>query len=307
MPVDQNGNRADIIMDPNSTVSRMNLGRVYEMYINGASRDTHLLVCKLLGITPFTTERLAAQYLSKIDTVMFNMAWDTLVGYYKIVSPYMYQWYSSDEFKQDAISIMATIVHKGVNVYMPPDNPVESIPMVQQLENSIYRPLYGPVTYRGNSCRQVTTKSNVRIASMYFVLLEKTGDDWAAVSSSKLSHFGVPSQLTKADKNTNPARMQAVRGSGEAEIRIFSSYVGERFTAEMMDRNNSPKTHKELVRNLIKSPHPTNVYSLIDRQKIPFGGSKPLSLVKHIAMCGGWAFAYKAYMPKWDSKTHKCY
>lgn len=307
MPVDQNGNRADIIMDPNSTVSRMNLGRVYEMYINGASRDTHLLVCKILGIKPFTNEKLALDYLGLLHKDTFNNAWNTLVGYYKIVSPNMYDWHMGEDIKQQAISVMATIVNKGIAVYFPPDNPVENIPMVQQLENSIYKPLYGPVTYRGNSGRQVTTKSNVRIASMYFVLLEKTGDDWAAVSSSKLSHFGVPSQLTKADKNTNPARMQAVRGSGEAEVRIFSSYVGERFTAELMDRNNSPKTHKELVRNLIKSPIPTNIKILIDRQKIPFGGSKPLSLVKHIALVGGWAFEYKPYVPNWGSKVPRVY
>jgi DNA-directed RNA polymerase beta subunit len=46
MPVDQNGNRADIIMDPNSTVSRMNLGRVYEMYINITTKKTRGYACR---------------------------------------------------------------------------------------------------------------------------------------------------------------------------------------------------------------------------------------------------------------------
>lgn len=39
MPVDALGNRADIIQDPASTISRMNIGRLYEQYISQASRQ----------------------------------------------------------------------------------------------------------------------------------------------------------------------------------------------------------------------------------------------------------------------------
>jgi len=45
MPVDELGNRADIITDNYATISRMNLGRSYEMYLGSVSRDNrHRLI-----------------------------------------------------------------------------------------------------------------------------------------------------------------------------------------------------------------------------------------------------------------------
>lgn len=303
MPMDSQGNRADIVMDPNSTVSRMNLGRVYEMYVNSASRDTHKLICNMLGIDPGTKNKTAVKILNENRTAeTFTNVWNILLGYYKIVSPKMYDWLSVDKTVYNPVNIeyMATIIEKGIYLYLPSDNQPESPVIVKQIQNSIYCPLYGPVTYRGNSGNVVTTKSSVRVASMYFVLLEKTGDDWAAVSTCKLSLFGVLSQLTKSDKFSKPSRCQPVRGSGEAEVRIFSSYADYRYTAETMDRNNSPKTHKYMVKGLISADVPTNIFNLVDRNIVPFGGSKPLNLVTHLATVGGWEFKYKDFKPNWN-------
>jgi len=297
MPVDSEGNRADIIMDPNSTISRMNLGRIYEIYTNAANRDTHKLICKILGVKTFSKN--AINILKTLDISVINNAFNTLLDYYKIITPVMYNWYIEGKVTESHIEVLSHIVEHGVYLHLPPDNQPESIDIVEQIENSIYKPTYGPVSYIGNSGKLVTTKNPVRIASMYFILLEKTGDDWAAVSSCKLSHFGVLSQLTKIDKFSKPSRNQAVRGAGEAEVRIFSSYCGEKFTAELMDRNNSPKTHKHMINNLIKSDKPTNIKSLVDRSVIPYGGSKPLSIAGHYAIIGGWSFHYKSYMPFW--------
>ena len=195
---------------------------------------------------------------------------------------------------------MTTIVEKGIYLYLPSDNQPESIEMIKQLESGIYKPTYGPVTYKGNSGKIVTTKGAVRIASMYFILLEKIGDDWAAVSTCKLSHFGVLSQLTKSDKFSKPSRLQPVRGSGEAEVRIFSSYADVKYTPETMDRNNSPKTHKHIVLGIVSAKTPTNIYNLVNRAEVPFGGSKPLNLVNHLATVGGWEFKYKDFVPNWN-------
>ncbi len=296
--MDADGNRADIVMDPNSTISRMNIGRVYEMYINAASRDTHKYICRLLGIQPFLKQSAAKKHLANIDPNIFSSVWMTLLGYYKITSPNMYNWIMEGK-TESPLDYLSFIIEKGIYLYLPTDNQPESTDMVMQIENSVYKPTWGPVTYTGNSGNRVTTKGNVRVASMYFILLEKTGDDWAAVSTCKLSNFGVLSQLTKQDKYSKPSRLQAVRGSGEAEIRIDVSYVGELFTAELIDRNNNPRTHKHMIKNLLSSTTPTNVENLVDRNIIALGGSKPLALAKHMAAVGGFSFEYKKYMPNW--------
>jgi hypothetical protein len=43
----------------------------------------------------------------------------------------------------------------------------------------------------------------------------------------------------------------------------------------------------------LTADRPTNIPVAIDRQQIPLGGSKPLSLVRHVAMCGGWRMVYR--------------
>ena len=294
MPVDENGNSADIIMDPNSTISRMNLGRFYEQYINSASRDVHKRICDNLGVKPFIKPMEAYNHLNKVPKELIDQNYYYLLNYYKIVSPKMYSWFEKGQVTDTPQEYLASIINKGVGLYIPTDNEPDTQDIVLQIEEQ-YKPTYGPVSYIGNSGQRVTTKENVRIGSVYFILLEKIGDDWSAVSSGKLQHFGVLSQLTKADKYSKPARNQAVRGAGEAEVRIMVSYIGDEFVAEMMDRNNNPNTHKKIIENILKADQPTNIDSLIDRKENPFGGAKPVQLVNHILQVSGVEVEYSPY------------
>lgn len=298
MPIDAEGNRADIIMDPNATISRMNLGRLYEQYVCAAARDAHRLLCRTLGLEPFTPKELALVQLEGLASRVKDTAWDLLLRLYQIVNTEVFQWFKDGKVKQAPDDYLADIVSKGIYLYIPTNNQNENIEMVKALEQSPFKPCYGPVSYIGNSGKRVTTKEKVRIGSMYIILLEKIGDDWSAVSSGKLQHFGVLAQLTKQDKYAKPARLQAVRGAGEAEVRIYASYIGGQFVAEMMDRNNNPKAHKEMVMSLLKANHPSNIESVVDRNVIPYGNSKPLQLVKHILQCGGFEFKYTPYQQR---------
>jgi DNA-directed RNA polymerase beta subunit len=307
MPVDENGNRADIVMDPNSTVSRMNLGRLYEQYINAASRDVALKIRNDLHLSADDNERMIEAKLVELQSTrpeLIERSWAYLMGYYQIVSPQMFIWFTSDEYKRPRTEHLASIIKKGIYLYMPPDNEPESVEIIKELEKH-YRPVYGPVSYIGNSGKRVVTKNPVRIGSMYIIMLEKIGDDWTAVSSGKLQHFGVLSQVTNTDKNSTPSRNQAIRAWGEAEVRIGVSYVGPEFVAEMLDANNNPATHRQIAYTILDSENPTAIPRAVDRSRIPLGGAKPLQLVKHIAECGGWRFTYKPYVPQYGQQQHK--
>jgi len=313
MPVDENGNRADIIMDPNSTVSRMNLGRLYEQYLNAASRDVTFKIRQDLGMAP--NEKMLEQKLTQLDIDQdFNLerAWKYLMGYYSIVSPRMYRWFNSGDYqvsKDKQTSSMkaqhlASVIKKGIYLHIPPENEPEWQNILIELEKH-YRPTYGPVSYIGNSGNKVTTVNNIRIGSVYIILLEKIGDDWTAVSSGKLQHFGVLSQVTNSDKYGQPSRNQAIRALGESEVRIYVSYAGERVTADILDRNNNPATHKQITYNILSAVEPTNIEIAVDRKIIPLGGNKPLQLVKHILECGGVKFIYKPHVPTYLNKSNQ--
>ena len=212
------------------------------------------------------------------------------MGYYHITSPRMCKWLS-DAPDQAKLEHMTSVVKTNIYLYMPPENEPEFVDIVKQLEIQ-YPPTYGKVSYIGNSGERVTTVDNVRIGSVYIILLEKTGDDWASVSSGKLQHFGILSQLTKNDKYSQPTRMQPVRAIGESEARIFVSYSGQKAMGEIMDRNNTPSTHKEIVKQILDADKPTDIKSIIDRQKFPLGGSKPLNIVNHTLLCAGMRFVF---------------
>ena len=292
MPVDKDGNRADMIMDGNSTVNRMNVGRLYEQYINGASRDVAKKIRLDLGIKHKDIHsKTKVENIFYENPTLFNSAYNYLLGYYKIISEKMFTWMNNAS-DREKIDHMASIIRDHIYLYMPPDIETEYTEIVKNLEKH-YPQTYGPVSYIGNSGVRVTTKDPVRIASMYIILLEKTGDDWASVASGKLQHFGILSQLTKQDKYSQPTRMQPVRAIGESEARIFVSYTGPEAMAEIMDRNNTPGTHREIVSNILKAENPTAIKSVIDRTKFPYGGSKPLNIVNHFLLCAGVRFVYQ--------------
>lgn len=287
MPVDADGNRADVLFDPNSKVGRMNLGGLYEPYINAASRDLGKRIRTLLDYNPV----MGIQKPELIDE-----AHALLMRYYEITSPRQHEMFVSGRYQKSKAFHVEHVCKEGVYLYLPTDNPAESVEMVEQLEVE-FPSCYGPITYVGRSGRKVTTKNPARIAPVYFMLLEKTGDDWTAVSSGKTQHYGVLAQVTNSDKYAHPTRLQAIRALGEAEVRIYVSYAGTRITAELMDRNNNPRTHEHMVYNLMRAEKPTDIWCAVDRDEIPLGGAKPQQLVNHIAECAGWEFAWQPYDP----------
>ena len=300
MPVDSEGNRADIIIDPNSIISRANPAQLYEQYYNASSRDTHKRLCAMLCIKPNIKKILAYNALSKLPEATIEEAFTYLYNFYKIISPIQASWFDEGKIEATKLDYLAEIIEIGIGMFIPTDNQPMSEDIVMQLEQH-YKPIYGPVTYVGNSGRTITTKNNIRIGSVYMMLLDKTTNDASAVSSGKLQHFGVLSQVTKGDKFSKPDRNQATRVIGEAEGRIMVSYIGPWFMAEIMDRNNNPKTHKVMVEKILRSHTPSNIDSLVDRNVIPFGGSKPLQLLKHLLQCSGIKYVYKPYVPKTTS------
>jgi hypothetical protein len=235
----------------------------------------------------------------KADQTTFDWAWARLMRFYEIIAPLMLAELMDAAGTYDPREYLQFILQNGIYLYMPTHNPPEYLWAAEKLAQEF--PLTrGPVTYVDYSGTRRTTVNDVLIGSMYVLLLEKTGDDWSAMAAGKFQHFGVLAPQTRADKHAKPTRQQGVRGDGEAEVRLQVSNCGTEFMAEKMDRNNNVVTHTEMIRNLFRAQHPSNVDRLIDRRIHPFGRAKPLQLVRHLVMCAGYKFVYEAYDAQWD-------
>lgn len=302
MPVDEKGNRAHVVMDAGATVSRQNIGRLYEQFFNACSRDLVKEFCDLFGVKyPGThgqklslAEKMKVEAAYKSKDTAAEAAWARFSRYIDIISPVQSEFYQAERNAGRHVEHVISLLEDGIYIYHPCNNDPELPDVIEALKNE-FMPYIGNVTYRGNSGRMVTTKEKILIGEIYFILLEKTGDDWSSVSSSKLQNFGIISHINNQDKHSSPWRQQAIRAWGETETAIAVAYMGPRIMAEIMDRNNSIASHRSGVYNILRSDTPTNIPVLIDRNKIPLGSAKPLELVKHLGFCNGWQFTYRPY------------
>lgn len=292
LPIDIDGNRADMVMDSASVIARMNLGRLYEHYINSVIRDVAKTVRNILGVQA----KVTSGRLMKIDPDIIQHAYLHLLRLYQIVSERQYQFFANEVTDEEKFDHLVTVVNDGIYLYYPIDNDRETAEVTKNLEKA-FKPTYGPVSYVGNSGNRVTTENFVRIAPLYIMLLDKIADDWASVSLGKLQHFGVLSPITKSEKFAHPFRNTPVRTIGETEGRIFAGYCGREAIAEMMDRSNSPATQRNVAWSLLNSDKPTDINHVVDRDYIRLGGARPLQLVRHILGAAGYGIVYEPETP----------
>lgn len=290
MPVDQNGNRAQVIIYGGSTIRRMNFGRLYEQFFNAASRDLLHRLRAQAGLAP---KLKPTDY--QLDTVISNPAlvepiWQTLMRYYEMVVPLQYDMLINDP---DHARHVRHVLSDGIYLYMPPDNPTHLRLSAKAVRESEFCPHYGPVTYRDVYGRLTTTVENVLIGDLYMMMLEKIGEDWSGVASVRVQQLGLPAKLNNQDKLSTPGREQPVRSEGESETRSGICTIGSKAVANLMDQTNNPASHRSVVESILRAERPADIAQVVDRQVIPYGGSRPVELNQHLLECRGVRFRYK--------------
>lgn len=150
----------------------------------------------------------------------------------------------------------------------------------------------GPVTFRGINGKMITTKENMLISSLYFIMIEKIGDDWGATATPKRQHHGVVAKLSNNDKYSENYRNQPIRMIGETEYRIISSVINPTMASALVSFPNSPAMCAEAVRNILLAKEPTNIKRIMDYKTQLKLESRPLQFVKHNLECFGFRFDY---------------
>ena len=297
MPMDENGNVADVIVYYGSRVKRLNLGSVYEHFMNATRRDLTHRLRQQAGLHPKLTPTSHQLLALRDQPELVESIWDQLMRFYSIGLPLQYEMLVNDP---DHHRHVYSVLKDGLYLYSPPDNPVDDLQVCRELMSSEFCPHYGPVTYTDNAGRKVTTERPILIGSLYMLLLEKIAEDWSGVASVKTNHFGVASKLNNYDKQTSPGRQQSVRGLGESETRSYICTVGPEATTELLDQANNPDAHRVVTEAILKARYPTNIDRVVDRTKVPFGGSRPVGFVEHMLACRGIRFVYKPDTDKSD-------
>ena len=296
MPYDPvTGIRADIVISPETTVNRMNFGRIYEQTTKAALVTLERFINSETGLNKSTPNLKEQVY--KLNKNVLHNCFNRIEIFLEITVEKQYIAYKNMSFQEKALDLYH-IIKDRFYLYKPTDNPNRYMDVFESLtkEGFLLPPnklrYYNPYTKR----EEETTLAH-RIGELYYISLEKIGDDAASVSTAATQPNGIIAPLTSKDKQTQQTRKQATRFPAESENRYIVAGGPTGLAAELHDRSNNPDTVEEILYNIYNNNTPTNIEAVVDRNKIPLGGGRPLQIMKHIMQCSGYAFAYKEFDP----------
>jgi len=284
MPVDANGVVADIGMEP--SISRMNLGRYYEPYINSASDKVHRTICQVLGVKPFkpTTLSMSPQVMQ---------CWNLYTEYLQVINP------EANLVCNDPNVICETLEHivlKNIFTWIPINHPRRLRDVVKIImDDQRFRPNIGPITMKLPTGKVITTKSKILIGDLYIFLLQQTGSDWSATSSGKTQIHGLLASTSRSTKYTTPFKDQGTRIFGESEMRIIAAYCGGNVAAHLHNINNNPTLHRVNCDNILNASKPTKIKDVCHGTDLSVSGNAPVNLSRHLLECYGLELYYQPY------------
>jgi len=293
MPVDADGRRAEVLIDPGSTYDRTIPSRLYEHYLTGTAYKLDRMIETMTGL-PKGTQKSMAYRLLQSKPELVQTIFEHWVKWHTIINPQIGQWVSEGKVGRDQLDHVCHLIEYGCMIYRPVDCQKEITAVVPEMERSAYRPTYGPVSFEDESGRVVTTRDAVRISSVYFTELNKPGTDGNAANFTRMAPQGVPAVPTGGDSYATASRVVPTRGVGEAEMRIAASYGDMHnpyaLVAELINRHTNPSVLAHQADRLLGVDHPGRLDSLVDRETVPYGSGRVTKIIEHVFECSGVKF-----------------
>lgn len=304
MPVDADGNVADIVSSPDSVPGRMNLGRLYIPYFAAAARDVRKEMLEIIGYPRDFLGPVSPEQLMDIPKDQWSVMMGRALQFYGIVSPTIQKELTEYCTEEEVYEWMSHVLSSHNHLHMPVEAKSQLLgtpeeedigfdKMVLEIEKN-FNLVYGPVRYVAVDGTPVVTRDKVRIAPLPMMLLDKIADSWLSVDVGKLSNFGVLASQNSVDKYSSPWKKRAPKTNGETELSgLYVSYGGRELAAELIDRNASIISQLNISRNILNSENPTRIEDALDREKFPLGTARPIQMTQHMMSCAGFRIVYE--------------
>jgi len=288
MPKDPHGNPADVIADPTSIFSRMNIGKLYWMYFGGVSRKVkNVVIDKIYELEPNVAPDVAIESIAEEEV---NSLYNYVLGCIGIIGTEQFDYYRNITDINIRIMILKEIINKEFYIKFSVSSKKLAYQVVGELRDSIYAPTLVPVSFEYNG--EIRKTKPILIAPLYIILLNKTADNFLSTASAKLNHFNVPCSISKADKAVTPWRDSPTKTWSETELRLMAAYGSRKAAAEFMNRASDINAHRYLYSHLLNADKPTNIANIINRDIVPYGGEAALKLINTIFNCSGITTEY---------------
>lgn len=283
MPVDDYGFRADLIVDPGSTIARMNIGQLYEQAINRTSEFVRRRLAAVYETDAKQAAEMLLDYYNDInphyaalvrrvkntDKAMIEHVADSIRdGIYLNIPPYLDSMYDDYSFERSLARLEETNPKEAKKLREAHDyhEPVKAsseypenlfIKLMQKWGVEI-----SPVTFtsrdEGQPPRTFRTEQPVCIGSKYMFLLCKLPEP-SSPGVARLSHYGVPMKAPPDARSSsvisnNPTRF------GEDEQRIATMDTDSDENVRLMSlQSASPEAVEKVIETLLTHPNPTQI------------------------------------------------
>lgn len=245
-PVDEYGNRADMIVGNTPAFRRQILGTLIELDVN------------------FVNIHVYPEIMAALKGGDYGGAWDKALTFYKTVNP---------EFGDIAETLNADerIAHLNWISRDPTEFSIEGsansqttgIHVIERLVKQYGHIKPTRVKYLNEYGETITTRHPIVISSLYYIMLDKFGDDISCQSTPKLNIFGLPTSLSKDERAREFHRAVLNRNVGETEGRLFINQKGGEAAVRTLALGNSPILLEKAVKRIIRADNPMTIKYLV--------------------------------------------
>lgn len=245
-PVDDHGNRADMIVGNTPGYKRQIYNSFMELDINFV--NIHLY------------PKIMEAYKARDYETAFKIARD----FYETVSPE--QGAIVDAFTEEQRINHLHWIAKDENEFSALGNNTNDIQGIKIIERLVDRYPHiqpTPVTYENEFGETIRTRHPIVISSVYYIMLDKFGDDISCQSTPKLNIFGLPTSLSKHERARDFYRATLNRNVGETEGRLFINQKGGAAAVRMLALANSAELLETAVKRIIRADNPFLIPELV--------------------------------------------
>lgn len=246
MPVDDHGVRAEMIGGNTPAFRRQILGSLIEQDVNFV--NIHIWPTIIAAKNAGDYEKAYQIAHRFYDTVNPNFA--AMVNRLSDEGKRNHvDWITSDENEFCVKGASGTDI-VGIKIT---DRIIENYPDIQPT----------PVTYINEFGTTVRTRYPVKISSLYYIMLDKFGDDISSQSFPRLNIFGLPTSLSKHERARDFYRATLNRNVGETEGRLFVNQRGGAAAVRALALANGPELMAKAVKRIIRADNPFTIEQLV--------------------------------------------
>jgi hypothetical protein len=245
MPVDDHGNRAEMIAGNTPAFRRQILGSLIEQDVN------------------FINIHLWKDVVTLKEAGDYAKAWDAVWHFYDAVNPEFGALMTTLDADERIDHIDWVCRDENEFAVQTGSQEVVGIKIAERLEERYPNIQPTPVTFINDSGETKRTRYPVVISSLYYVMLDKFGDDMSCQSMPKLNVFGLPTSLSKHERARDFYRATLNRNVGETEGRLYINQKGGAAAVRALAMANGEELILAGVRRILRADNPFLIHHLV--------------------------------------------